>query len=189
MKCRCFRGHVSGCSIQDILKSWIHFCSHERLLAGAQLVGWLWEGMSLWHCPQNHNENVYIYKKMRHEQAILLVSVWKQTAYYFFCYLTFGGIKSSLSQHLGQRLFHVRDLVLPNTNFQIVLNCFLVLPYLKFLRHYLRGNFGRAQFRSTPILNPIFFCPWFGPTLMAHGSVGTLRLAAARPRDQWMGRR
>ena len=35
-----------------------------------------------------------------------------------------------------------------------------------------------------PILNPIFFCPWFGPTLMARGSVGALRLAAARPRDQ-----
>jgi len=33
-----------------------------------------------------------------------------------------------------------------------------------------------------------FFGPWFGPTLMARGSVGAMRLAAARPRDQWMGR-
>ena len=30
---------------------------------------------------------------MRHEQAILLVSVWKQTANDFFCYLIFGVIK------------------------------------------------------------------------------------------------
>ena len=36
-------------------------------------------------CPQNHHEIVFIYKKMRHEQAILLVSFWKQTANYFLC--------------------------------------------------------------------------------------------------------
>jgi len=128
MKSRCFRGHVSGCSKQDILVSWIHFCSHERLLAGAQLVGWLWEGMWLWHCPQNHYENLFIYKKMHHEQAILLVSVWKQTATYFFCWLTIGVIKSSLSQDLGQRLFHVRVLVQPYTNLQDSVELFSCPP-------------------------------------------------------------
>ena len=148
MKSRCFRGHVSGCSKQDILKCWKHFCSHERLLAGAQLVAWLWEGMWLWHCPQNHYEIVSIYKKMRHEQAILLVSVWKQSAYYFFCYLTFGVKKSSLSQDLGQRLFHVRDLVLSYTKIQIVMNCFLVLPYPKFLGHYLHQKQIRVKQES-----------------------------------------
>ena len=34
-----------------------------------------------------------------------------------------------------------------------------------------------------PVLDPNFFCPWFGPTLMARSSVSALRLAAARPRD------
>ena len=29
--------------------------------------------------------NCFIYKKMRHEQAILLVSFWKQSANYFLC--------------------------------------------------------------------------------------------------------
>ena len=47
-------------------------------------------------------ENVIMYKKMRYQQAILLVSISKQTANYFFCYLTIGVIKSSLSQDLGQ---------------------------------------------------------------------------------------
>jgi len=47
-------------------------------------------------------ENEIIYKKMRHQQAILLVSISKQTANYFVCYLTIGVIKSSLSQDLGQ---------------------------------------------------------------------------------------
>jgi len=141
MKSRCFRGHVSGCSKKIILKSRIQFCSHECLLAEAQLVAWLWEGMWLWHCPQNHNENVFISKKMRHKQAILVVSVWKQSAYYFFCYLTFGVIKSPLSQDLGQRLFHVRSLVLPYTKIQFVMNCLVVLPYLKFLGHYLFWHF------------------------------------------------
>jgi len=47
-------------------------------------------------------ENVIMCKKMRHQQAILLVSISKQTANYFFCHLTIGVIKSSLSQDLGQ---------------------------------------------------------------------------------------
>ena len=37
---------------------------------------------------------------------------------------------------------------------------------------------------KSQVLDPIFFGPWLGPTLMARGSVGALRLAAARPRDQ-----
>jgi hypothetical protein len=156
MKSRCFRGHVSGCSKNNILKSRIQFCSHECLLAEAQLVAWLWEGMWLWHCPQNHNENVFISKKMRHKQAILVVSVWKQSAYYFFCYLTFGVIQSPLSQDLGQRLFHVRSLVLLYTKIQFVMNCLLVLPYLKFLGHYLRRtllkNCGYSNMRALGLL-------------------------------------
>jgi len=54
-----------------------------RLLAGAQLAFWVWEGMWLWHCPQNHYDIVFMYQKMRDEQAILLVLVWKQSATYF----------------------------------------------------------------------------------------------------------
>jgi hypothetical protein len=45
----------------------------SRPRPGEELAGWLWEGMRLWHCPQNHEENVFIYKMMRQEQAILLV--------------------------------------------------------------------------------------------------------------------
>jgi len=32
--------------------------------------------MWLLYCPQNHDENIVIFKKMRHKQAILVVSVW-----------------------------------------------------------------------------------------------------------------
>jgi len=105
MKSRCFRGHVSGCSKNNILKSRIQFCSHECLLAAAQLICWLWEGMWLLYCPQNHDENVFISKKMRHMQAILVVSVSKQSAHYFFCYLAFGVIKSSLSRSWDKGFF------------------------------------------------------------------------------------
>ena len=59
------------------------------------------------------------------------------TAYYFFCYLTFGVIKSPLSKDLGQRLFYLRSLVLPYTKIQFVMNCLLVLPFPKLLGHYL----------------------------------------------------
>ena len=76
-----------------------------RLLAGGELAGWLWEGMWLWHCPQNHYEIVSIYKKMRHEHAILLVSVWKQTATYLFIWLTIRVIQSYLSQDLDKDFF------------------------------------------------------------------------------------
>jgi len=42
----------------------------------------------------------------------------------FWCY------KNIFVQVLGQRLFHVRDLVLPYTKIHFVLNCFIVPPYL-----------------------------------------------------------
>jgi hypothetical protein len=40
---------------------------------------------------------------------------------------------------------------------------------------------------KSPVVDPNFFYPWFWPTQMARGSVGALRLAAARPRDQMNG--
>jgi len=105
MKSRCFRGHFSGCSKNKILKSRILFCSHECLLAAAQLICWVWEGMWLLYCPHAHDENVLIYKKMWHMQAILVVSVSKQSANYFFCYLAFGVIKTSLSKSWDKGFF------------------------------------------------------------------------------------
>jgi len=72
------------------------------------------------------------------------------------CYLTFGVIQSPLSQDLGQRLFHVRSLVLLYTKIQFVMNCLLVLPYLKFLGHYLRRtllkNCGYSNMRALGLL-------------------------------------
>ena len=90
-------------------------CSHWRLLA--ETAVWLTVGREVTVALlQGQYANVIMNKKMRHEQAILLVSISKLTAHYFSCQLTIGVIKSSLSQDLGQRRFHVRELVLPYTN-------------------------------------------------------------------------
>ena len=105
MKSRCFRGHFTGCSKNKILKSRILFCSHECLLAAAQLICWVWEGMFLLYCPHPQDENVFISKKMCHMQAILVVSVSKKSANYFFCYLAFGVIKTSLSKSWDKGFF------------------------------------------------------------------------------------
>jgi len=58
-------------------------CSHWRLLA--ETAVWLTVGREVTVALlQGHYANVIMYKKMRHEQAILLVSILKQTADYFF---------------------------------------------------------------------------------------------------------
>jgi len=122
--------------------------------ASWQKHSWLPDCGKGYDCGTVHK--ITISKKMRHEQAILVVSVWKQSAYYFLCYLTFGVIQSPLSQDLGQRLFHVRSLVLLYTKIQFVMNCLLVLPYLKFLGHYLRRtllkNCGYSNMRALGLL-------------------------------------
>jgi len=71
----------------------------------SKLICWLWEGMWLLYCPHPHDENVLIFKKMCHMQAILVVSVSKQSAHYFFCYLAFGVIKTSLSKSWDKGFF------------------------------------------------------------------------------------
>ena len=72
---------------------------------------------------------------MRYQQAIVLVSISKQTANCFFCYLTIGVIKSSLSQDLGRRFLTWETLSHHIWTCSFLLNCFLVLSYIKFLRH------------------------------------------------------
>jgi len=48
---------------------------------GRSTAGWLTVGRDVTvTLSQNYYENVFIYKKMRHERTIVLVSVWKQTA-------------------------------------------------------------------------------------------------------------
>jgi len=74
---------------------------------------------------------------MRHQQAILLVSISMQTANYLFCYLTIGVMKSSLSQDLGQSFLTWETLSYHIWTCRFWLNCFLVLSYVNILRHAL----------------------------------------------------
>jgi len=66
MKSRCLRGHVSGCSKQDILKSWIHFSmSFVPINASWQEKSWLAGCGKGWDCGTVHKimTKIFAYTK------------------------------------------------------------------------------------------------------------------------------
>jgi len=153
MKSRCFRGHVSGCSKQDVLKFWNTFLFPWTPL-GRRRAGWLTVGRDVTVALST--------KTLRNCFHIQKDASWAGDS---------PGISLETNGHLlvhlidnscytiilvpgsGQSLFHVRMLVPPYTNIQISFNCFLVRPYLKILRHALvLSQYARVPHACRPSL-------------------------------------